>query len=170
MTNDKDRSAMSSRASSSYNLKPPKLSHATRIQAIQYPDSQNPLPRRFYRVQHDHSFSTYHTLTGFSSAGYYKMDPRHWLNARRISGHLDARARPAEYTPFISVCDNRGKWAVSYVALSLGVQTSVKKALCPTVLISFLFTRVGRHPSKATRKGVEQRCLCRRDQRHELTP
>ncbi|KAF4449542.1 hypothetical protein F53441_7201 [Fusarium austroafricanum] len=65
------------------------------------------LPRMFYRVQHQNSFTIYDETKGFESQGHYFMGYDHWVNARNFHEHLNWRSTKTEYTPFISVFDNR---------------------------------------------------------------
>ena len=62
------------------------------------------LPPKLYRVQHRDSSTYYHEDVGFETHDRYYMAPSHWLNKKKINGHLDLHDRPREErTPFISM-------------------------------------------------------------------
>ncbi|KAK4140386.1 uncharacterized protein C8A04DRAFT_14975 [Dichotomopilus funicola] len=64
-------------------------------------------PPNFYRVQHDQSFTEYDDGR-FESKAHYVMNYHHWVNAKKFHQHLDWKSRvEAEYSPFISVFDNK---------------------------------------------------------------
>ncbi|KAK4243019.1 hypothetical protein C7999DRAFT_18557, partial [Corynascus novoguineensis] len=64
----------------------------------------------FYRVQHQGSFTYYHD-DELESRGHYCMDYCYWVNAKKLHQHLDWSNQSTEYSPFISVFDNKGKRA-----------------------------------------------------------
>jgi hypothetical protein len=66
------------------------------------------LPPRFYRVQHNNSFTYYSQENGFLSQASYYIDFNHWLNQAKIAKHLDWMDRSLQPTPFISMFDNIG--------------------------------------------------------------
>ncbi|PLB39040.1 uncharacterized protein BDW47DRAFT_124961 [Aspergillus candidus] len=68
----------------------------------------NPIPARFYRVQHDGSYTIFDHVDGFESPGHYQMAYSFWLNRGKLESHLNWKARSDQPTPFISVFDNLG--------------------------------------------------------------
>ncbi|PKY02316.1 hypothetical protein P168DRAFT_284037 [Aspergillus campestris IBT 28561] len=75
----------------------------------------NPIPPRFYRVQHNGSYTIFDHADGFESRGHYQMAYAFWLNKD-------------EPTPFISVFDNLGR-----------LFTRSAKSKCTPLLILLVF-------------------------------
>lgn len=88
----------------------------------------NPIPARFYRVQHDGSYTIFDHVDGFESPGHYQMAYSFWLNRGKLESHLNWKARSDQPTPFISVFDNLGK---------LFTRSAISK--CTSLLILLVF-------------------------------
>ena len=79
----------------------------TRNQPVFVVDMASVLPLQLYRCQHRESFTIWDGER-FGSAGWYATQASYWLNAEKISRHLNWKDRSEQPTPFISLFANSG--------------------------------------------------------------